>query len=41
MENNLFYVYNNNVMSHVNHIFQTEPDMAMATICAYLLSKYA
>ena len=36
MENRLFETYKNSVLTHVNHMFPTAYDIAMATMFAYL-----
>ena len=41
MSKHLFETYKNSAMPHGNHMFQTESDMAISTICEYLPSKYA
>ena len=37
----LFETYKTTVIPYGKHMFQTESDMVMSTICAYLSSKYA
>ena len=33
--NRLFETYNNYIMTHGNHMFQTASDMVMANMCTY------
>ena len=40
MVNRLFETYKNSVMPYGNHMFHTESDIAMATMCEYPSSKY-
>ena len=40
MSNHLFNTYENSVMSHGKHIFETAYDMAMVEMCEYPSSKY-
>ena len=35
MANSLFDTYKNSFMPHGKHMFKTESDKAMATMCAY------
>ena len=39
--NRLFDTYQNSVMPHGKHIFNTASDMDMATMCTYSSSKYS
>ena len=41
MINSLFETYKNYVISHGKHMFQSEYDMVMATMCAYQSHNYA
>ena len=40
MSNNLFEIYKHYVTPHRNHMFQTESDIAMVTMCEYIPSNY-
>ena len=41
MANRLFEIYKHSVVPHCKHMFQTEYEMAMVTMCAYPSFNYA
>ena len=41
MANPIFEIYKKYVMSHGKHMFKTQYDIDMATMCAYPSSNYA